>query len=75
MFSSMKSIFGRRELFRRGGLLAAPAFLGGARPASAAAPLTAGKLHLGSGIYQSIGVRPRPFPEVGEPPARTSDAS
>ena len=26
-------------------------------------------------LMTEIGVRPRPFPEVGEPPARTSDAS
>ncbi len=49
----------RRDLFRRGSLVAAaPAFLG--KPAAAApAPAAAGKLQLGPGdIYQSIGVRP-----------------
>src|SRR4249920_1847795 len=57
MFDSMKNVFGRRELFRRGGLLAAAqAFPGASR--SAAAPTSAGKLQLGPGIYQSIGVRP-----------------
>ena len=46
----------RRELFRRGGMLAAgPAFLSSAR---AAADETAGKLQIGREIYQSIGVRP-----------------
>ncbi|HXB68027.1 MAG TPA: hypothetical protein VNY05_07275 [Candidatus Acidoferrales bacterium] len=51
--------FTRRKLLGRGAVLAAtPAFLGGPRPAAAAAPLTVGKLEIGSGIYQSIGVRP-----------------
>jgi L-seryl-tRNA(Ser) seleniumtransferase len=59
MFHAMKAVFGRRDLFRRGGLLAAAqAFAGGPRSASAAAPTTAGKLQLGPDIYQSIGVRP-----------------
>ena len=59
MFDSMKTAFGRRDLFRRGGMLAAAqALLGGSRPAYAAAPATAGKLRLGPDIYQSIGVRP-----------------
>jgi L-seryl-tRNA(Ser) seleniumtransferase len=62
MLSSMKNAFdrlSRRDLFRRGGLLAAvPAFIGGSRSASAAAPMTVGKLQLGPDIYQSIGVRP-----------------
>jgi D-glucosaminate-6-phosphate ammonia-lyase len=64
---SLKTVFeqyvgglSRRDLFRRGSVLAAaPAFFG--RPASAApaAPGTAGKLQLASGnIYQSFGVRP-----------------
>ncbi|MGO9261865.1 MAG: hypothetical protein ACLQU1_37015 [Bryobacteraceae bacterium] len=49
----------RRDLFRRGGLLAAvPGFLGGSRAAAAPAPTTAGKLEIGPGIYQSLGVRP-----------------
>src|SRR5947208_3688054 len=48
----------RRELFRRGGLLPAVAFLGASRAASAATPATAGKLQLGPDIYKSIGVRP-----------------
>jgi L-seryl-tRNA(Ser) seleniumtransferase len=59
MFDSMKAAFGRRDLLRNGGLLAAAqALLGGSRPAHAAAPATAGKLRLGPDIYQSIGVRP-----------------
>src|SRR5215831_5362805 len=66
MFHSMRNIVGRyigglsrRELLRRGGLIsAAPAFFGVTRSASAAAPMTAGKLHLGPDIYKSIGVRP-----------------
>lgn len=49
----------RRDLFRRGGLLAAaPAFLGASRSASAATPTTAGKLQHGPDIYKSIGARP-----------------
>ena len=59
MFDSMKTRSSRRDLFRRGGLLAAgPPFLGGSRPRIAAAPRRAGKLRLGPDIYQSIGVRP-----------------
>jgi L-seryl-tRNA(Ser) seleniumtransferase len=59
MFDSVKTAFGRRDLFRRGGMLAAAqALLGGSRPANAAAPAVAGKLRLGPEIYQSIGVRP-----------------
>jgi L-seryl-tRNA(Ser) seleniumtransferase len=66
MLSSMKNVFdqylgglSRRDLFRRGGLLAAvPAFLGPSRSASAASPMTVGKLQIGPDIYQSIGVRP-----------------
>jgi len=59
MFDSMKAAFGRRDLLRNGGLLAAAqALVSGARPAYAAAPATAGKLRLGPDIYQSIGVRP-----------------
>ena len=63
MFHSMKSVYAqylsglsRRELFRRGGLLAAaPAFLRGSK--AAAAPAGA-SLRVGPDIYQSIGVRP-----------------
>jgi L-seryl-tRNA(Ser) seleniumtransferase len=59
MFASMKSVFGRRDLFKRGGLLAAAqAFFSGSAPAAAATPPTAGRLQLGPGIYKSIGVRP-----------------
>src|SRR5205807_9501364 len=59
MFDAMRSAFDRRELFRRGGYLAAvQAFLGGSKSATAAAALTAGKLQIGPDIYQSIGVRP-----------------
>src|SRR6266566_1133448 len=58
----MKNIFdrfSRRDLLHRGGLMAAlPAFLGGARSAQAATPVTAGKLQIGQDIYQSIGIRP-----------------
>ncbi|HWB98839.1 MAG TPA: hypothetical protein VG672_19155, partial [Bryobacteraceae bacterium] len=43
--------FNRRDLFRRGSLLALPAWL--KRPLAAAAGLKAGK-----NIYESIGVRP-----------------
>src|SRR5262245_60651781 len=45
----------RRELFRRGGLLAAGPGL--ARRLNAA-PATVGNLRIGPDIYQSIGVRP-----------------
>ena len=45
----------RRDLFRTGGLLSAPAWLAGS--AAAQAPAT-GDLALGPNIYQSIGVRP-----------------
>src|SRR5215467_5111983 len=59
MLEILKHAFGRRDLFRRGGMLAAAqALLSAPRPASAAAPTTAGKLQLGPDIYQSIGVRP-----------------
>jgi L-seryl-tRNA(Ser) seleniumtransferase len=54
IFSSLARL-NRRDLFRRGGLLAWPVFLG-RRPA-AAAPVTAG-LQVGSDIYRSIGIRP-----------------
>src|SRR5438105_2672637 len=59
VFHSLKSVFHRRELFRRGALLsAAPAFFSASRPVSAAAPARAGKLQLGPDIYKSIAVRP-----------------
>ena len=48
--------FSRRDLFRRGGLLAAGASLPWST--AAAAPNTAGSLSLGPDIYQSIGIRP-----------------
>jgi L-seryl-tRNA(Ser) seleniumtransferase len=61
MFGSIRQYLGglsRRELFRRGSMLAAaPALLG--KPAAAAPPASAGKLQLSSSdIYRSIGVRP-----------------
>ncbi len=59
MFHSVKSILSRRDLFRRGSLLAAaPAFFG--KPAAAApAVASAGKLALApADIYKSIAVRP-----------------
>jgi L-seryl-tRNA(Ser) seleniumtransferase len=58
MLDTFKHIFGRRDLFRRGGILAAAQALSAPRPAAAAAPTTAGKLQLGPDIYKSIGVRP-----------------
>ena len=61
MFDWIKSLgsLSRRDLVRRGGLTAAVAALAGKpEPASAAVPLTAGKLQIGPDIYQSIGVRP-----------------
>jgi L-seryl-tRNA(Ser) seleniumtransferase len=63
MIRSMKNavhgIFSRRDLFRRGGLIAAgPTLLSGPHAASAAVPATAGKLQLTPDIYRSIGVRP-----------------
>jgi uncharacterized pyridoxal phosphate-dependent enzyme len=65
MLDSMKNVvnqylggLSRRELFRRGGLLAAsPGFLSLSRNASAATPAVAGKLQLNPDIYKSIGVR------------------
>jgi uncharacterized pyridoxal phosphate-dependent enzyme len=65
MLDSMKNVvnqylggLSRRELFRRGGLLAAsPGFLSLSRSASAATPAVAGKLQLNPDIYKSIGVR------------------
>src|SRR6266850_2412837 len=63
LFDAMKSLFerytgglNRRELFRKGGLLALPGLLRGSK-AAAAPPIAAG-LHVGPDIYQSIGVRP-----------------
>jgi L-seryl-tRNA(Ser) seleniumtransferase len=64
---SVKQAFGRylggwsrRDLFRRGSLLAAaPAFLGRSTVDAAPEPASAGKLTLSAdNIYQSIGVRP-----------------
>ena len=58
----MKNLFtsfarlNRRDLFRRGSLLALPAFWQ-RRPASAASPSPAG-LQVGPDIYRSIGIRP-----------------
>ena len=57
MFDSMKSLFvNRRELFRKGGLLAIPGLLRGSK--AAAAPPVTGGLRVGPDIYRSIGVRP-----------------
>jgi uncharacterized pyridoxal phosphate-dependent enzyme len=61
MFQSMRAAFGnlsRRDLFRKGGLLATAPALFNSRSASAAVPATAGRLQLGPDIYKSIGVRP-----------------
>ena len=66
MLDSMRNVvnqylggLSRRELFRRGGLLAASTgLLSLSRSASAAAPAVAGKLQLNPDIYGSIGVRP-----------------
>jgi D-glucosaminate-6-phosphate ammonia-lyase len=60
MLSSMKKIFSRRDLFRRGGIVAAaPAVFGKAASAAPTPPASAGKLALApGGIYQSIGVKP-----------------
>ncbi len=63
MFHSIKNAFGhytgglsRRQLFRRGGLVAAiPAFFRGSQ---AAAPPVGKGLRIGPDIYESIGVRP-----------------
>src|SRR5256885_12428490 len=51
--NAVKNLFGRRQLFQQGGLLAALASM----PAGAKAA-TAGKLQLGPDIYKSLGVRP-----------------
>lgn len=63
MLERVKNVFdryvgglSRRELFRRGSLLAVPGFLRAA--ASPAAPVAAEGLRLGPDIYQSVGVRP-----------------
>src|SRR3954468_23616411 len=60
MLSSMKKIFSRRDLLRRGGIVAAaPGLFGKAASAAPALPATAGKLALApGGIYQSVGVKP-----------------
>ena len=59
MLDFMKTVFGRRDMFRRGGLLAAAqAFGGGSRSVAADVPARAGRLQLGPDIYKSIGVRP-----------------
>lgn len=66
MVSSVKQVFGRclgnfsrRDLFRRGSLLAAAPALFESAAHAAPVPAAAGKLQLGPGdIYQSIGVRP-----------------
>src|SRR5258706_8539689 len=48
----------RREMFRNGGWAAAAGALFGAPKHASAAPTIAGKIQIGPGIYQSIGVRP-----------------
>ena len=67
MIDSVRQTFGqylaglsRRDLFRRGSILAAaPAFFGRPSAEAAPAPATAGKLQLApDNIYQSVGVRP-----------------
>jgi L-seryl-tRNA(Ser) seleniumtransferase len=60
MFHSVKSILSRRDLFRKGSLLAAaPAFFGKPAAAAPAAVASAGKLALApADIYKSIAVRP-----------------
>jgi L-seryl-tRNA(Ser) seleniumtransferase len=59
MKNAVQGILSRRDLFRRGGLIAAgPTLLSGPHAASAAVPATAGKLQLNPDIYRSIGVRP-----------------
>jgi L-seryl-tRNA(Ser) seleniumtransferase len=62
--------FSRRDFFRKGSLLALPAFLSGRSaaapapppaapgPALAAPPVQLGALEIGPNVYQSIGVRP-----------------
>jgi len=59
MFESVKNMWSRRDLFRRGSVLAAAAVAGRPAAASPAAPASAGKLALApSDIYKSVGVRP-----------------
>src|SRR5690349_19483276 len=60
MLSSVKRILSRRDLFRRGGAVAASSALFGGRVRGAAATAASvGKLALAPGdIYQSIGVKP-----------------
>jgi L-seryl-tRNA(Ser) seleniumtransferase len=65
MLGTLTRHWTRRELFRRSGLLALPAILGGDRAAAAAADSTPASasaamegLRAGEDIYQSIGVRP-----------------
>ena len=67
MLNSMKNIFAeymnslsRRDLLRRGGLLAAaPALFQASEAAAALPPMTVGNLRIDpDNIYQSIGVRP-----------------
>ena len=59
MFDSMQAVLGRRDLFRRGCLLAAAQALPGlSRSAPAATPTAAGKIQLSPDIYRSIGIRP-----------------
>src|SRR5262245_22606137 len=54
-FLSYLSGLTRRELFRRGGLVAVPAFW---RRTAAAAPVPAAGLQVGPDIYRSIGIKP-----------------
>src|SRR5712691_5885072 len=65
MLSSVKGVFDRyvggltrREMFRNGALTTAAGALFGAPRHASAAPMIAGKMQIGPGIYQSIGVRP-----------------
>jgi L-seryl-tRNA(Ser) seleniumtransferase len=59
VFNAPMAGYTRRKLLGRGAMLVgAPAFLGAPQSVSAAPPVTVGKLEIGSGIYQSIGVRP-----------------
>src|SRR5436305_15288520 len=53
MLRLFRGNFGRRDLFRRGGLLAAAQAFGGSLRTAAAAPLS-----FGADMYRSIGVRP-----------------
>jgi D-glucosaminate-6-phosphate ammonia-lyase len=59
VFDQYLGAISRRQMFARGGWLAAlPAFLGGSKAVSAAPPMTAGKLAIGPDIYRSLGVSP-----------------